>query len=36
MQALKSSTKPVLDETYFGKPAPAAAPQAAPPGQPPK
>ncbi|MCX6638354.1 MAG: peptidyl-prolyl cis-trans isomerase [Acidobacteria bacterium] len=36
MQAFKSSTKPVLDEAYFGKPAPAAAPPAAPPGQPPK
>jgi peptidyl-prolyl cis-trans isomerase C len=36
MQAFKSSAKPVLDETYFGQPAPAAAPQAAPPVQPPK
>lgn len=31
MQAFKSSTKPVLDEAYFGQPAPAA-----PPAQPPK
>jgi peptidyl-prolyl cis-trans isomerase C len=36
MQAFKNSAKPVLDETYFGKPASAAVPQAAQPGQPAK
>ena len=36
MQAFKSSAKPVLDEAYFGQPAPAAPPQTAPPAQPPK
>ncbi len=34
MQAFKSSGKSELDETYFGKPASAAPPQAAPPGRP--
>ena len=31
MQAFKGSTKPVLDEAYFGPPIPVAPPQAAPP-----
>jgi peptidyl-prolyl cis-trans isomerase C len=34
MTAFKSSGKTVLDETYFGKPAPAVAPPAVPPGRP--
>lgn len=33
MQAFKDSGKAVMDETYFGKPAPAVPPQAAPPGR---
>jgi peptidyl-prolyl cis-trans isomerase C len=36
MSAFKSAGKPVLDETYFGKPASAGPPQAAPPGPPAK
>lgn len=33
MQAFKDSGKAVIDEAYFGKPAPAVPPQAAPPGR---
>jgi len=35
MQAFKSSTKPILDEPYFGQPAPAGPPPVDPPVQPP-
>jgi peptidyl-prolyl cis-trans isomerase C len=36
MTAFKNSGKPVLDETYFGKPASAVAPPAVQPGRPPQ
>ena len=36
MQAFKNTDKPLLDEAYFGKPAPAAPPAAAPPSGPPQ